>query len=126
MTTLNLIRSGDCEGSPKNLRAETIALGLMGAAPLAPDAFAEGVGWERGSGETLMGREAILAVEKGVGLRKIEVSQVVTHGKAGAVSGRLWREDGSSSLFCYMLRFTSAAVKQVAHVVSFEHASKPG
>lgn len=114
-----VIRSADCGNSPKNARAEDIALALMGVGDLPADLVAEGVTWERPTG-AITGRDRVLAAVE-TGLTRVEVDQVVTHGKAGSVSGRLTR-DGETRLFCHVIRFTTATQKQIGQLVSFEHA----
>jgi hypothetical protein len=109
-----------CADSPKAERAEALALGLMGLGPLDRDALAEGVGWDA-SGRTHMGRDAVVAAIIPAPARRVDVDQTVTHGKAAAVSGVLTLADGSTRLFCHMIRYTSAAATTVAHIVSFEH-----
>ncbi len=114
-------RSPDCGHSPGNARAEQIALALMGVGTLDQAVLAEAA-----SGT---GRKA--RSPAGLRLRPprppraadlIRVEQVVTHGRAGSVSGRVTR-DGTTRLFCHVIRFTSASAKQVAQLVSFEHSA---
>lgn len=115
-----VIRSAETETSPKDSRAEAIALALMGVGRLDADTLAEAATWD-GAGGAVSGRSAILAaVEATRAPEKIRVEQVVTHGKAGTVSGRVTR-GSETRLYCHVIRFTSAAAGQVAQLVSFEH-----
>lgn len=116
-------RSSDCGNSPKNARAEEIALALMGVGTLEAGLLAEAASWERPGG-AVTGREEILArVREAVGTADlIRVEQVVTHGRAGSVSGRITRGE-TTRLFCHVIRFTSASAKQIAQIVSFEHST---
>jgi len=115
-----VIRSGDCANSPKNARAEEIALALMGVGELPDTLLAENAVWD-GAGGALSGRDAIRAACAQLPeAEKIRVEQVVTHGKAGSVSGRITR-GGETRLFCHVIRFTSTTARQIAHLVSFEH-----
>jgi hypothetical protein len=116
----DVIRSADCANSPKNARAEEIALALMGIGALPDTMLAENAVWD-GAGGALAGRAAILdACAAQPEADKIRVEQVVTHGAAGSVSGRITR-GGETRLYCHVIRFSSAAAKQIAHLVSFEH-----
>ena len=119
-------RCADCANSPKNQRAEEIALALMGVGTLDPDHLSEAVGWDKSGAPAVMGHEAVLRGITPCGASSIVIDQVVSHGKAGAVSGMLHMPDGQTRLFCHMIRFTSAAAKTVAHIVSFEHGGKVG
>lgn len=112
-------RSAECGNSPKNARAEAIALALMGVGDLDADALAEAASWDRPGG-ALSGRAAILAAAGAEHADLIRVEQVVTHGRAGSVSGRVTRGT-ETRLFCHVIRFTSAAAREIAQLVSFEH-----
>ena len=114
-----VIRAADCHNSPKNQRAEDIALALFGVGTLPEDQIAEGAVWDRPGG-AVSGRAAILAAIAPEGITRIAADQVVTHGKAGSVSGRVTRA-GETRLFCHVIRFTSASARQIAQLVSFEH-----
>jgi len=115
-----VIRSLERGNSPSHTRAETIALALMGVGRLDAESLAEAASWD-GAGGAVTGRSAILAAIKRVERpEKIRIEQVVTHGKAGTVSGRVTR-GGATRLYCHLIRFTSASANQVAQLVSFEH-----
>ena len=94
----------------------------MGVGALPAEMLAEAASWDRPGG-AVTGRAAILEAVAGTAPADlIRVEQVVTHGRAGSVSGRVTR-DGSTRLFCHVIRFTSASAKQIAQLVSFEHAA---
>lgn len=112
-------RSADCGNSPKNAKVEDIALALMGVGDLADDLIAEAATWDR-PGTAVMGHDKIRETASAQHADRITVDQVVSHGKAGTVSGRISRA-GKTSLFCHVIRFTTASAKQVAQLVSFEH-----
>jgi hypothetical protein len=115
-----VIRAPGCDNSPKNATAERIALALMGVGDLDDAMLAENAVWD-GAGGALSGRAAIQAARLEQPLPdKIRVEQVVTHGAAGSVSGRVTR-GGETRLYCHVIRFTSAAARQVAQLVTFEH-----
>ena len=103
-------------------RAEDIALALMGAGPLPRDLIANDATWERGSDGAAAGRSAIVKTfEKLTAPDTITVDQVVAHGKAATVSGRLTRGT-QSRIFCHVIRHTSEAATEIAQIVSFEHS----
>lgn len=102
-------------------RAEDIALALMGVGPLPSDMIADDATWERGQDAPAAGRLAIVKVFKALKAPdSITVDQVVSHGKAATVSGRLTRGT-QSRIFCHVIRHTSEAATQIAQIVSFEH-----
>ncbi len=110
---------GGQNSAAKDATAQELALALMGARSLLPDVIAEGATWQKGSA-TLIGREAIVGAVRPA-TAKITIDEIVTHGKAAAVSGKMRDDDGKTHLFCHMIRFTSTAARQVASIVSFEH-----
>lgn len=112
-------RSADCGNSPKNARAEAIALALMGVGALPDAELAEAASWDGPDG-AVSGRAAIRARAKTQGADLIRIEEVVTHGRAGTVSGRVTRGT-ETRMFCHVIRFTSAAAREIAQVVSFEH-----
>ncbi|MEZ5769661.1 MAG: hypothetical protein R3D80_19915 [Paracoccaceae bacterium] len=113
-------RSADCGSSPKNARAEGIALALMGVGALPAEMLAEAASWDRPGG-AVTGRAAILGAVAGTAPADlIRVEQVVTHGRAGSVSGRVTR-GSETRAFCHVIRFTTAAAREIAQLVSFEH-----
>jgi hypothetical protein len=120
--TSTVERGAACGSSPKARKAADVALGLMGACTLAADAFADAVSWQNG-GTALIGRDAIFKAVKRAEA-DIRIDEIVTHGKAAAVSGQVRRTGQPAALFCHMIRFTSASAKQVASVISFEHPVK--
>lgn len=117
-----IARSPDCGNSPKNAKTESIALALMGVGDLPDGWVAEGASWDR-FGSAVTGRRAIAeARAAGPAHDWIEISEVVTHGKAASVSGRLQRTGEPPRIFCHVIRFTSASASSIAQIVSFDHA----
>lgn len=116
-------RGENCGTSPKARKAADIALGLMGAARLEPSVIAEGATWQNG-GRSLLGREAVVAQARKAKTEYIRIDEIVTHGKAAAVSGQMRRAGKPPALFCHMIKFSSAAALQVASVISFDHSIK--
>lgn len=104
-------RCADCANSPKNGFAEDVAIAVLGAdrsglnSRLAQDAVLDIVGAAR-----IAGRDEIIA-----GLspaHSVEVDTVVTHGRAGAVSGTIGRA-AKQARFSMVLRFATAKADAV-------------
>jgi len=110
------------DASPKTVCAQSIALGLMGAGNLDPNALAADVTWQKGR-DVAVGDQAVRAAITGDTLLSVRVDETVLHGKAAAVSGQFTTHHGVH-LFCHMIKFTSASAKQVASIVSFTHPPK--
>lgn len=121
-----ITRSKDCETGPQDKRAEAIALALLGVGQIDDALLAEGASWERGGNlPAAVGRCAIQTARAAVPpARAIAIEQVVTQGTAGSVSGRVRRDGEGERLFCYVIRYTSSAAREIAQLVSFEHGGK--
>lgn len=100
--------------------AQELVLALMGDGHVSDDCIAEGATWQNGPA-SLIGRDAIIDAIKDRSTR-ITIDEVVTHGKAAAVSGKLRDDRGQTRLFCHMIRYTNTSARQVASIVSFEHS----
>ena len=117
-------RTSQCGTSPAATRAEAIALALMGAGEMPAVRLAENAVWDAPSG-AIMGRAAIMAARAAAPPPdKIELDEITTKGKAGSVSGRVFRA-GAASLFCHLIRYTNASGVEIAQLVSFEHSGTP-
>lgn len=113
----------DSDTFDQDARAQDIALALMGAGTLDPSHLAGDAVWERPGG-AVAGRTMIIrALRRVTAPDRIAVDQVVTHGRSGSVSGRMWLAE-DERLFCHVLRFSSAARRDIAQMVSFEHVVK--
>jgi len=84
--------------------------------------LSESVTWQNGD-NVHVGRTSVISAIKPDDAISVKVDDVVTHGKAAAVSGRL-KTEGEAFLFCHMIKFTSASAKQIASIVSFKHRIK--
>ncbi len=103
-------------------KVREISLGLLGAGDMPDGVLSDSVTWQNGD-RVLVGQDAVLASAKTYSHSSVTIDDVVTHGKAAAVSGRLQSETGPR-LFCHMIKFTSASAKQIASIVSFQHQLK--
>lgn len=109
---MNVKRCADCGNSPKNGFVEDVAVALLGAdqdaasGKLARDAVLEIVG-----ATLVAGRDEIV---RGLSpADSLEVASVVSHGRAGAVSGILTRK-GATARFSMVMRFTTAKADAVS------------
>lgn len=117
---LQIIRSPDCGNSPKNGFVEDIAIALE-TGICDPEAFDPAVTWETASTRQIVGRTAVLeALPTERAPAKIIVEHAISHGRVGAVSGKVIRADGETSRFCHILEFTSPRANHVARVKSYD------
>ncbi len=83
--------------------------------------FSETASWDQTGMPCVLGREAIAAhLLHATPPQSILIDQVVCHGKAGTVSGRLTRDGVGTMVFCHVIRFTDPSCRQIAQAVSFE------
>ncbi|WP_353336743.1 nuclear transport factor 2 family protein [Pseudooceanicola nitratireducens] len=112
-------RPGDTASG--NALAQDIALALLGAGTVDPSTFAADAQWQRPDG-VLTGRAQITnALTALTPPASITVEQVVSQGRTASVSGRVRLSPSDARLFCIVLRFTSAACRDLAQIVSFDH-----
>lgn len=121
MTPTRITHGSDCEDTPAAQRADAIARALMGIGTLDASRLAETASWERSDVQATVGRAAISqALETLTPPVSIHIDQIVAHGKAATVSGRLTRDGSGTMLFCHIIRFTNAKALEIAQLVSFE------
>ncbi|WP_439103131.1 hypothetical protein [Celeribacter marinus] len=105
--------------------AEQIALALMGVGDLNAGQLVDAATWERSDAPCAVGRDVILAAVSAIHPPvSITIDQVIIHGKAGTVSGRLTRDGSGTHLFCHIIRFTTAKRDDIGQLVSFEHLER--
>jgi hypothetical protein len=92
-------RSRDCGNSPKNLFAEDFTIALL-------------------TGDRdFVARVATAEFDPGgQPPAELVLDHVVTHGKAGAVNGKIVAHDGRCEGFCLVLTFASAKADRVSRV----------
>lgn len=78
--------------------AEEVCFGLLGAGQMREGILSESVTWQNGD-NVHVGRTSVISAIKPDDAISVKVDDVVTHGKAAAVSGRL-KTEGEAFLFC--------------------------
>ena len=120
MTEIN--RSGDCGNSPKNQLVENVSVALATADVDALSGWiTDEVRWEIVGGATVSGRSELADAVERLGREEptaVTIEHVMTHGKAGAVSGRVAFGQDSRE-FCDVYEFSSARGTHVKSIKSF-------
>lgn len=120
MTEIN--RSGDCGNSPKNQLVEDVSVALATAdVDALANRVTDEVRWEVVGGLTTRGRSELESTVERSSREEptvVTVEHVVTHGKAGAVSGRV--EFGQRTReFCDVYEFSNARGTHVRSIKSY-------
>ena len=119
---ISITRSADCGNSPKNQLVEDVSVALATAhADTLADQLIDEVRWEIVGGPTLTGRaEVTEAIPRH--LREtptsVTIERVVTHGRGGAVSGRITFAKGAQE-FCDVYEFSSARGTHIKSIKSY-------
>jgi hypothetical protein len=98
-------RSADCGNSPKNQFAEEFVLAVLTG--------------DRAKVEQASVADLKIEQTPAEGLIGIDIENVVTHGRAGAVNGTVTSRDGRKTGFCFVLAFASAKADRVAKVTRY-------
>lgn len=123
-----IIRSGDCGNSPKNKRAEDLAVALATADLQTVTALTtDDVEWRIVGGSVYAGQEAVrqaLAAANADAINTLTVLHVVTHGKAGAVDGVL-QFASQTTRFADFFDFSSAKGTHINQITSYRVHTQP-
>lgn len=121
MTNINL--SGGCGNSPKNdlIEKMTVAL-LIGDSDFALARLTADIRWEFVGRKTISGAENIDAELSRIAAKRpldLTIATVVSHGRAGAVSGSMKTESGKTFAFSFIYEFGSAKAENFRKITSF-------
>ncbi len=107
MTTVR--RSADCGNSPKNQFAEDTAISIeTGEAGLLKPALSKDFTWTNGVGDLLDATRFLASLAEPPQPATLTIHCVVTHGKAGAVSGTSISTTGRERSFCHVIQFANS------------------
>jgi hypothetical protein len=120
---MRIEKSADCGNSPKNKLLESVSIALMKAdVPALSRTVLDDVVWHLGTEEVIAGKSAFLEAVRG---RKhnsnasLKIFHVVTHGKVGAVNGKLRLKSKIEINFCHVFEFSSAAARTIKCIYSY-------
>ena len=115
--------SKDCGNSPKNIFLQKMTIASAGGeVDFLRASVTEDIRWNQLGGRLVQGKEAFVQVFS----RRYEDSQeliilhVMTHGKAGAVDGRVRLNNGKVNAFCDVYEFNNARGESVKEITSYE------
>ena len=118
-----IICAEDCGNSPRRLLIKKLLTALAkGDNGFVLKTLGEDVVWVRPGGEPIRGREAVAAFLED---RKAEpkllmvISNIITHGPAGAANGTIDLGDGTHQAFSHVYRFRSAADSRIKEITEY-------
>lgn len=117
-----IVRSKDCGNSPKNPLVENLAVALStGDHRMVSELVTDDVQWSIVGGKVLRGREAVLQALSKVAcvpIATLTVLHVVTHGRSGAVNGKVQHSAGGVG-FCDVFEFSTPKGTNVSRITSY-------
>lgn len=115
--------SADCGNSPKNLLLKDFSLAFARGDPgFILSRVSDDIIWTRVGDRELRGRDELTSELDKIPLdrvKEIEISHVISHGKAGAVDGRITLMDGGLLFCCGIFEFSSAKGDRISHITSY-------
>jgi hypothetical protein len=116
--------SEDCGNSPKNIFVQELTVAFAkGDTKFIKNSTTEDVRWNIVGDRLLEGQEKILEMleqmkdDKAV---ELTIQHVATHGKAGAVDGRIKFKNGKTVAYCNMYEFSNTKGTSVKEITSYE------
>jgi len=113
----------DCGNSPKNLLLKDFSLAFArGDSDFILSRVSDDIVWTRVGDRELRGRDELTSELDKIPLdrvKEIEISHVISHGKVGAVDGRITQMDGGQLAFCGIFEFSSAKGDRISRITSY-------
>jgi len=120
---ININIKKDCGNSPKNLFLQRMTIAFAeGDVDTILEVVAEDFCWNKIGEKLIQGKTNLIKELDHYRPTKVEeltILHALTHGKAGAVDGRIKFSDGKMAAFCDVYEFTSAKAVSVKEITSF-------
>ena len=113
--------SEDCGNSPKNIFVQDLTVALAkGDSSFLLKGVSDDVCWNMVGEKSIQGKENFAAALKGFEKAKeLIVEHVATHGKAGAVNGKMKMTNGEMIAFCHVFEFSNTKGTEVREITSY-------
>lgn len=123
--SIRITRSKDCGNSPKQKLLQDLAIAIGSAdTELVKRLTAEDVSWCHSGRASLLGQAAVLkGLEKIGSVDTIEIIDVVSHGKKGAVRG-IYAVSGKQRAFSHFIEFTNNKCTEVMTINTMSAAAR--
>jgi limonene-1,2-epoxide hydrolase len=113
----------DCGNSPKNIFVQEVTIALSkGDLKSVLDRVTDDIRWNVVGDGVIQGKERFveaLQEEKNDKVVELSIHHIATHGKAGAVDGRMRFKSGKTNAFCNIYEFSNAKGTAVKEIISY-------
>ena len=113
----------DCGNSPKNLFLQRLTIAFAeGDVETILEVVAQDFCWNKIGKMLILGKENLtkeLVDFNNTAVKELTIMHALTHGKAGAVDGRIKYSNGKMVAFCDVYEFTSAKGLLIKEITSF-------
>lgn len=120
---MKVIRSEDCGNSPKNIFLEKLTIAIAkGDAKFILRSITEDIRWHMVGERVIEGKEdlkKVLQETKENAVAELTMYHITSHGKAGAVNGRLKVRGGRTQDFCSVYEFGNAKGVNVKEITLY-------
>ena len=118
-----IIISEDCGNSPKNMFVQELTIALTkGDLKSVLDRVTDDIRWDVVGDGVIQGRQRFaeaLQEEKNDKAVELTIHHIATHGKAGAVDGRMKFKSGKTNAFCNIYEFSNAKGTAIKEIISY-------
>jgi hypothetical protein len=116
--------SEDCGNSPKNVFVQDLTIAFAkGDAEFIQSNVTDDIQWNIVGDRLLEGKEKIMEMleqMKNDKAMELTIQHVATHGKAGAVDGRIKFENGKTVAYCNVYEFSNSKGSSIKEIISYE------
>ncbi len=120
---MEIIRSDDCNNSPRNTLLQRITVALVQQdLPFLRANLSEDIEWVVNGKKKVEGYAALVeALEDAADPDELRMTvlHVISHGRAGAANGIIQLENNIIRDFCHVFEFANAKATQVKHINSY-------
>jgi hypothetical protein len=113
----------DCGNSPKNIFVQEVTIALAkGDLKSTLDRVTDDIRWNVVGNGVIQGKDRFaesLQEEKNDKVMELSIHHIATHGKAGAVDGRMKLKSGKINAFCNIYEFSNAKGTAIKEIISY-------
>jgi len=119
-----VIISEDCGNSPKNIFVQELTIALAkGDLKFALNSVTDDIRWNIVGDKAIQGKDRFaeaLEAKKNDKAVELNIHHIATHGKTGAVDGRIKFKNKKSNAFCHVYEFSNAKGIAIKEITSYE------